>query len=352
MNNDQGKRVSRVGLRGPGSVRREAVSVDSGTLVRVEAAPGGTSLPLILQAAAEDVDLVSWAEANRAFIADELAEHGALLFRGFHGTDLTGFDRFIRTVSGELLAYSERSSPRSQVEGRIYTSTEYPADQTIFLHNENSYAHTWPLKVFFLCSTPPQQGGATPVADCRQVFASIDPGIRQRFIEKGVTYVRNFSEEVGLSWQTVFGTTDPDEVAVRCRAAGYDVEWTGPGRLRTKRVGPAAVAHPRSREWTWFNHATFFHVTTLEPNLRDALLAQYAEEDLPSNTYYGDGSPIEPAVLDHLRGAYEGAKVRLPWQAGDVLMLDNMLVAHGREPFVGPRQIRVGMSEPCTIDDL
>ena len=326
--------------------------MDSGSLVELETAPDGTSIPLVIRATTEGVDLVSWAEKNRSLIEEKLATHAGLLFRDFHHDDLSSFDRFIRTVSGDLLEYSERSSPRSQVEGNIYTSTEYPADQTIFLHNENSYAHTWPLKLFFLCSTPPRRGGATPVADCRAIYRTIDPGVREAFVEKGVMYVRNFSDEVGLSWRTVFGTDDPDEVVRRCRDAGYEVEWTGPDRLRTKRVGPAAVRHPRSGEWTWFNHATFFHVTTREPELREALLAQYAEEDLPSNTYYGDGSPIEPEVLDHLRDVYAREKVSLPWRAGDVLMLDNMLAAHGREPFEGPRAIRVGMSEPCTIDDL
>jgi hypothetical protein len=64
-----------------------------------------------------------------------------------------------------------------------------------------------------------------------------------------------------------------------------------------------------------------------------------------ANTYYGDGSPIEPKVLDQLRAAYNAETVSFPWQKGDLLMLDNMLVAHGRSPFVGPRQILVGMAE-------
>ena len=85
-------------------------------------------------------------------------------------------------------------------------------------------------------------------------------------------------------------------------------------------------------------------MTTLEPTIREALISEFKEEDLPNNTYYGDGTPIEPAVLDELRQAYREETVAFPWQKGDILMLDNMLTAHGRTPFVGPRQVLTGMS--------
>ena len=110
--------------------------------------------------------------------------------------------------------------------------------------------------------------------------------------------------------------------------------------------------HPLTGELAWFNHATFFHVTTLEPGTRATLLAAFAEEDLPNNTYYGDGSPIEPEVLETLRGLYEQATVRFTWQEGDLLMLDNMLAAHARDPFVGPRKILTGMADVFKWEDV
>lgn len=99
---------------------------------------------------------------------------------------------------------------------------------------------------------------------------------------------------------------------------------------------------------TWFNHAAFFHITTLDSRLREALLAEFEENDLPTNTFYGDGSPIPTEVLDHLREAYAAETVVFDWREGDVLMLDNLLVAHGRNPYVGARKVRVGMAEPLT----
>jgi hypothetical protein len=98
----------------------------------------------------------------------------------------------------------------------------------------------------------------------------------------------------------------------------------------------------------WFNHATFFHVTTLESEVRDVLVRTLGPEDLPTNTCYGDGSLIEPDVLDELREAYRQETVTFHWQEGDILLLDNMLVAHGRACYSGRRKILVGMAEPCS----
>src|SRR6185436_3872122 len=198
------------------------------------------------------------------------------------------------------------------------------------------------------CTTAARQGGETPIADCRNVFNRIDPAIRERFIEKGWMYVRNFRKGFGLPWQTVFQTTDRAAVEEYCRQNDILVEWSDGDRLRTRAVRPAVVRHPQSGELSWFNHATFFHVSTLEPEVRDALLANFGADDLPANTYYGDGTPIEPATLDHLREAYQRETIAFPWHEGDVLLLDNALVAHGRAPYAGPRKVLVGMAEPCS----
>jgi hypothetical protein len=115
--------------------------------------------------------------------------------------------------------------------------------------------------------------------------------------------------------------------------------------LRTRQVCQAVAVHPLTRETVWFNQAHLFHVSNLEPAVRETLLSVVNEEDLPRQAFYGDGRPIETAVLDEIRDVYQCHAVQFPWQKGDVLMLDNMLAAHGRTPFKGPRKILVAMSE-------
>jgi len=332
-------------VRPPVIGKRKAVGA-AADLVKTSYLPHGTQLPLVVEPAVGGVDLRAWAANNREWITSCLHQHGGLLFRRFNVTTAAEFEQFIRAVAGEPLAYRERSSPRSQVSGNIYTSTDHPANQSIFLHNENSYQQTWPLKIFFYCATPAETGGATPIADVRRVLARIEPRLRDEFARKGWMYVRNFGDGFGLEWPVVFATTDRAAVEEHCRAHGIEVEWKDGNRLRTRARRPALARHPHTGELVWFNHATFFHVTTLEPSVRDVLLADFKEEDLPTNTFYGDGSPIAPADLEALRAAYAQETVVFPWQAGDILLLDNMLAAHGRTPYTGARAVLVGMAEP------
>lgn len=306
-------------------------------------------LPLLINPAIAGVDLIAWMQQHREQLQTLLHQHGGILFRQFKISSAPQFEQVIQAMAGELMEYRDRSSPRSAIAGKIYTSTDHPATQSIFLHSENSYAATWPLKLFFGCLHPAQQGGETPIADTRRLLQRIDPAVRDRFHQKQVMYVRNFGDGMGLPWQTVFQTTEPTEVEDYAQRQGIELEWKSGGRLRTRQVRQAIAQHPHTQEWVWFNHAVFFHISTQPPALRETLLATVEEADLPYNTYYGDGSPIEPDVLNHLRAVYQQETVLFPWQAGDVLMLDNMLTAHGRQPFVGNRQVVVGMAEPFSL---
>jgi alpha-ketoglutarate-dependent taurine dioxygenase len=334
-------------LKKLGAITRKTIKMSQDELIETEYLQPENNIPLVVKPAIAGVNLLEWATSKKEVIETLLLKHRALLFRNFNVNTTALFNQFIKTTfSGELLEYRDRSSPRHEIDGKIYTSTDYPADQTIFLHNEGTYWLTWPLKIYFGCLIAPQQGGETPIADCRKVFQRINPKIRERFIEKKVLYVRNYNDGFGLTWQTVFQTQDKTMVEEYCRSNSIEFEWKTGNRLKTRSCRQAVARHPQTGEMVWFNHATFFHVSTLEPMMREALLVEFKEEDLPNNTYYGDGSAIEPSVLDELREAYEQEKVTFPWQEGDVLMLDNMSVAHGRTPFVGQRKVVVGMADP------
>jgi alpha-ketoglutarate-dependent taurine dioxygenase len=294
----------------------------------------------------------SWREAidlvGRDRIRALLLRHGAVLLRGFDVDGIDGFDGVVRAVAGAPLTYSERSSPRSTIKGQVYTSTDYPPEEEIFLHNENSYQAVWPLTLFFYCVTPPATLGSTPLADTRELYRTIDPGVREEFARRGWMAVRNFHEGFGVPWQQVFGTTDRYAVEAYCREHGIEPEWTSGDGLRTRAVRRAVHRHPRTGEQVWFNHATFFHVTTLPAEVQEGLRGIFDDEDLPTNTYYGDGAPIPDEVVAHLRDRYRAARRRFDWQQDDVLVVDNMLACHGREPFTGPRKIAVAMAEPSS----
>lgn len=306
------------------------------------------ALPLIVQPQQAGVDdPVEWAASHRGRIAELLQLSGGILFRGFTAGSVETFQRFMLAVSGEPLEYLERTSPRHAIGDRVYTSTDHPPKQEIYLHNEQSYNVVWPMRIFFHCVEAPAAGGGTPLADCRKVYQRLSPETRQRLEERGYMYTRYFGSGFGLSWQEAFQTDESAVVEQYCQDHDIECSWEPDDSLTTRQIRPVSRRHPVTGEWTWFNHLTFFHVSTLGPVGEKALLL-LGKENLPNNTYYADGSDIEPAVLDELRAAYAAEKVVVPWQEGDILMLDNMLTAHGREAFTPPRRIAVGMTEPYT----
>jgi alpha-ketoglutarate-dependent taurine dioxygenase len=304
----------------------------------------GPPFPLLIEPSREDIDVVAWATERRRPIREHLLRHGGILFRGFTRGSVATFRSFIAAVSDEPLPYMEGTSPRHEVGDRVYTSTDYPAHQRIPMHNELSYSTTFPLRIFFHCLVPPASGGATPVADCRNVYQRISPALRERLEERDYLYVRHFDPDIGLGWRQAFQTDDRAAVERYCADNDIELAWGTGEELTTRQRRPVSAAHPETGEMTWFNHLTFFNVSTLDPMVAQALLSM-GKENLPNNTYYGDGAEIEPAALDELRAAYDAETVVIPWQEGDILMLDNMLVAHGREAYRPPRQIVVGMAE-------
>lgn len=334
------------------SGQRKAISLSQEGLVTSEYLEAEKPLPLVMQSTVKGVELKTWVKNHKELIEREVLNCGAVLFRNFTINSVTDFEEIIAALCGEAIEYRYRASPRSHVEGHIYTSTDYPAEQSIFAHNEHAYSSTFPLNIFFYCALPADQGGETPIGSCRRILERIRPEVREKFLQKQVMYVRNYGDGFGLPWQTVFQTTDREEVERYCKQQGIECEWKEGNRLRTRQVGPAMVKHPQTGEMVWFNHATFFHVTTLDPVLQQTLQAELQEEDLPTNTYYGDGEPIESSVLDHLREAYTQEMIAFPWQRGDVLMLDNMLAVHARRPYSGTRRVLTGMARPTSVRDL
>ncbi|MCX7289791.1 TauD/TfdA family dioxygenase, partial [Janthinobacterium sp.] len=177
-------------------------------------------------------------------------------------------------------------------------------------------------------------------------FARLDPVLRRRFEQKRLMYVRNYGNGLDLPWQDAFNTQDRAEAERYCRAQDIAFEWKDDGELRTRQVCQAVARHPRTGQDVWFNQAHLFHVSNLAPAVRESLLMLVDSDlDLPRNVYYGDGSPIEESALQEIRGVLDACTVMFPWVEGDVLMLDNMLAAHGRSTFKGARKIVVAMAE-------
>lgn len=280
----------------------------------------------------------------KALVLDQLTLTGAVLFRNFTVSSPVEFKRFTASFGRPLGTYEFGSTPRSKVFAGVYSSTEYPAHQSIPLHNEQSYTRHWPDWIWFHCMKPSLTGGETPIANSRLVYQCIPSEIREEFVARKLLYVRNYSTALDVPWQQVFNTDDRQQVERYCRKQDIQWEWKADGELRTRQRCQAAIQLPGAEEWVWFNQAHLFHVSAVDASLRDTLINSVGEANLPRNVYFGDGAPIPDSMLDVVRRVYAETAVTFPWHAGDVLMLDNRLVAHGRNPFTGDRKVIVAMA--------
>lgn len=300
---------------------------------------------LVIEPRESSFDYAVWIKSNLAAIESYLMLYGGILFRNLGICSLSEFNNVVQMICPDLLEYVYRSTPRTRLGGRIYTATEYPKHKTIPLHNENSYSLSWPNKIFFFCALKANQGGETPIADSRKIYQMLDPEIREEFERKGVKYVRNYTPGIDLSWQEVFQADCKEEIEKFCREHNINATWNREGpELTTHQVCQATVEHPATREKCWFNQVHLFHPLSLNEEERLILLKEVGEMALPRQVFYGDGTHIGIDVLQHIQQAFEKAKYKFEWQKGDMLMLDNILKAHGRETYEGERKIAVAMA--------
>ncbi len=296
------------------------------------------------------VALGFWVAGHRHDLDEWLHRVGAVLMRGFGIGSAGEFHDVVAAVRPQLLNYAGGDSPREALGDRIYTSTEFPPNKEIGLHNELSYTRTWPERVFFCCLVAARSGGETHIADSRNVFAQMDRAVRDRFSEEGVIYrqhLRDGSDELGpgKSWQETFETTKRAEVERVCASQGMEFEWTHRG-LRSSLHNPGVLTHPVTGETCWFNQADLWHARfdTVKAQENRTVTETPADEALGSHACYGDGSEIPIEDLTSVRAACRRSERLFSWQAGDLLILDNILTMHGRKPFTGERRVLVAMA--------
>jgi alpha-ketoglutarate-dependent taurine dioxygenase len=283
--------------------------------------------------------LRDYLEANRAHLDTLLVRHGGLLFRGF---DLSGPDDFracAESLGARPFGYVGGNTPRTSVAADVFTSTEYPPSEVIGLHNEMSYLPEWPRRLFFYCLVPAREGGQTSLASSRDVLRAVGPDIARRLRDRKVTYIRNFHSSIplGKSWEATYQTQDRAEVADIVAQQGSACAWLGDVlRVTTKR--DALAAHPQSGEEVWFNQAEQWHPSALAPDTRAMLEELVGKKRLPHDCEYGDGAEMEDEVLAEIRAALNRSKLLFDWQRHDLLVIDNVLMMHGRESFTGERK--------------
>lgn len=293
-------------------------------------------------------DFIQFYESSRAIIDEHLHSQGAVLFNGINIRNRQDFQQAVSSTGTRFIDYVDGNSPRTKLSDIVYTSTEYDSTKTITQHNELSYSANWPSRIFFCCIQPAGSGGETPLADGRKVLRQMDKHIVHLIDEKGLTYIRNLhgGNGFGPSWQHTFETDDPVQVENYCRKLAMEFEWKEDGTLKLKHHRKGIIYHPVTGEKVWFNQIDQFHPTHLGKDVYDVLSEMYgSDEELPTSVTLGDGTPIEDKMIQDIMHTIDTVLVAKPWQQGQLLLVDNVLVSHGRKPFTGQREIVVSMMQ-------
>src|SRR5918997_3195651 len=296
-------------------------------------------------------DAPGWTAERRDALRAVVAEHGSVLVRGLGLRDAAEIGAVFRRLATNLMTEKEALAPRRTYSDGVYSSTKWPQNQQMCMHHELSYTLEFPGLMMFACLSAPTDGGATVVADSPTVLDALPTELVERFEREGWLLTRNYNDEIGASFVEAFGTEDRDAVESYCRANAIEFQWQPDGGLRTRQRRSAVVRHPVTGQRCWFNQIAFLNEWTLAPEIREYLVDVYGADGLPFNTWFGNGDPIGADVVDLLNEVYEANTAREPWQAGDLVLVDNIRTAHSREPFEGPREVVVGLADAVNLAD-
>jgi alpha-ketoglutarate-dependent taurine dioxygenase len=296
-------------------------------------------------------DAPSWAAEHRDTLRAAVTEHGSVLVRGLGLRDADEVGAVFRRLASGLMSEREAFASRRTYADGVYSATKWPPNQPMCMHHELSYTLEFPGLLLFACLSPPTAGGATGVADSPTVLDALPTELVERFEREGWLLTRSYNDEIGASFAEAFGTDDRGAVERYCRANAIEFEWQPDGGLRTRQRRSAVVRHPITGQRCWFNQIPFLNEWTIAPEIREYLVDVYGAEGLPFNTRFGNGDPIGEDVVELVNKVYEAATAREPWQAGDLLLVDNVRTAHSREPFEGPREVLAAMADPVRLAD-
>jgi alpha-ketoglutarate-dependent taurine dioxygenase len=295
-------------------------------------------------------DAMSWAAEHKDTLRAVVAEHGSVLVRGLGLRDAAEVSAVFRQLATTgLMIEKEAFASRQVYSDGVYSSATWPANQPMCMHHELSYRLEVPSLLLFACLTAPTAGGVTAVADSPTVLDALPKDLTERLEREGWMLTRSYNDEIGATVAEAFGTDDRAVVESYCRTNAIEFEWQPDGELRTRQRRSAVVRHPMTGKRCFFNQIAFLNEWTIDPEVREYLVDMYGDDGLPFNTRFGNGDPIGADIVETINQVYEANTMREPWQAGDLMLVDNIRTAHSREAYQGPREILVGMADPIRL---
>jgi alpha-ketoglutarate-dependent taurine dioxygenase len=313
--------------------------------LRAEVVPGRPATVVVRRRP----DPAAWVGEHREELDALVRRHGAVLIAGLPVTRPSAVAAVRGAFGLPAAGWRERFAAGRELADGVWSAPEWPADREQCLHHDEGYGVEFPLLLLIACLTPANSGGAMLLGDTRAALDALPAGLVARFRAEGWRFDRTFRPHFGPSWSEAFGVDEPAAVEKVCAERLIGFQWLPDGVLRLTRRRSAVVSHPVTGDECWFNDVGFFSRWSVDTTERNLLLSAFGERGLPFDTWFGDGGAIDEAAWRSILDAYDAVTVRLPWRAGDLLLLDNLLTAHGREPYAGPWQLAVAPADPVPL---
>ena len=308
---------------------------------------GGAIFPLVLQPVGQAPDLdatLHWLEAQASILKDQAASHGAILFRGFSLQTDRDFDRFITAFGMENFPYRKSLSNAVRINRteRVFTANESPPEVNIYLHHELAQTPFYPSHLFFFCEKPAVSGGATPLCRSDELWSRLEkaePEFAAACRARGLLYSNtmpaedNLDSGMGRSWQNTFRAETRAEAEQRMEELGYWWQGVADGGLRATTPVLPAVRELETGRTSFFNQ----------------LIAAYqgwsaAGVSPDESITFGDSSRLDRDAVQTAVEIAESLSFDIPWQQGDVALVDNYVCMHGRRTFQGERKVLASLA--------
>jgi len=300
----------------------------------------GQLFPLAVRVNAGNLpNICDWISENSDRIERQAATHGAVLLRGLPLGTPGDFDAAVTAFGLPNFTYEDSLSNAVRVvyTPRVFSANEAPPETTIFLHHEMAQTPVYPSRLFFFCQKAAEEGGETPLCRSDVLWERIEkelPGLAQNCLTKGLKYSNVMPAEadlgsgIGRSWQSTLSVDSREKAEARLSELEYSWEWMEQDELRV-----TSPTLPAVRELGGGKRSFFNQLIAAFKGWKDS------RNDPSKSITHGDGSPLDPSEIERVCELAEEITFDLPWQAGDLALVDNYLCMHGRRSFKGSRKV-------------
>ncbi|GKA32441.1 clavaminate synthase-like protein [Tanacetum coccineum] len=194
----------------------------------------------------------------------------------------------------------------------------------------------FPSKLFFFCEEAPGSGGQTPIVLSHIIYEKMKekhPEFVAQLEEQGMTYKKMMNDEdhessyTGRGWKSAYNADDKNILEEMVAELGTKLEWIGNAvKLITGPLPAIRIFDQESQHKVWFNNLSTGKIGVMTNDIHD----QDAFVEL------GNGDLVPEQAKKDCLEILEEECVVIPWKKGDVMLVNNLMVLHARQPVLKP----------------